>query len=150
MRRFLRAALVALAPGFALAEPAKMTADEAHRAHQAEEIILIDIRTPEEWADGGMPAGAVPLTLQDPEINAKLNAILTRADGRPLALICRTGGRSAWLSGRLEQAGLTDVIDVSEGVYGSDAGPGWLRRGLPVEQPDASTFTERLNALATE
>ena len=147
MRRLLLAAALVFAPLVAAAEPATMTAEEAHRAHKAGEVVLIDIRTPEEWADGGMPEGAVPLTLQDPDINAKLNAILARAGDRPLALICRTGGRSGWLSAQLESAGLTNVIDVTEGVYGSAAGPGWIRRGLPVERPGPGTFDARLDAL---
>lgn len=147
MKRLFAALFLALAPGLALAEPVKMAADEAHRARLAGDIVLIDIRTPDEWADGGMPEGAVPLTLQDPGLNEKLSAILARAGGRPLAVICRTGSRSAWLSSQMTRAGLTNVIDVSEGVYGSGAGPGWLKRGLPVEQPDAGTFEARLRAL---
>lgn len=150
MIRLAAALLAVLAPLMAAAAPATMTADEAHRAHQAGDIVLIDIRTPEEWADGGMPEGAVPLTLQDPDLGPKLNAILSRIGDKPLALICRTGNRSAYLTQQLERAGLENVIDVSEGVYGSAAGPGWRGRGLPLEIPDANAFESRLRALGGE
>jgi hypothetical protein len=29
--------------------------------------------------------------------------------------------------------GFTNVYNVSEGMAGSKAGPGWIRRGLPIE-----------------
>lgn len=145
--RFL-AFLLALLPAFAFAAPKVMTAEEARAAQQAGEIVLVDIRTPQEWAEGGMPEGAVPLTMQDPEFIPKLQQVLERSNGAPVAMICRTGSRSGYVASRLEEAGLTTIIDVSEGVYGSSKGPGWLKRGLPVEQPDAGTFQERLEALS--
>jgi hypothetical protein len=36
------------------------------------------------------------------------------------------------MSNLLENAGFTNIIDVPEGMMGSRAGPGWLKRGLPV------------------
>ena len=150
MKRWLVAAFFALLPGELMAAPKIITADAARAAQEAGEIVLIDIRQPQEWADGGMPAGAVPLTMQDPQFGPKLMSILERAGERRIALICRTGGRTAYLAGQLEQAGLTDIIDVSEGVYGSGAGPGWLQRGLPVELPGPETFEDRLKALSGE
>lgn len=139
--------LLALLPGLAMAAPEVMTAEEARAAQEAEEIVLIDIRTPQEWAEGGMPEGAVPLTMQDPEFIPKLQQVLERSGGARVAMICRTGSRSGYVTSRLQEAGLTSIIDVSEGVYGSSRGPGWLKRGLPVEQPDAGTFQKRLDSL---
>jgi len=40
--------------------------------------------------------------------------------------------RSKWLTAALINAGLTHVIDVPEGMVGSNAGPGWVARGLPL------------------
>ena len=59
----------------------------------------------------------------------------------PVALICAIGGRSAHMQRILATAGFTNVIDVSEGMFGSSAGPGWLKRGLPVKD-----LGHRLNA----
>ena len=33
----------------------------------------------------------------------------------------------------LEARGFTRVYNVKEGMVGSGAGPGWIKRGLPVE-----------------
>ena len=54
------------------------------------------------------------------------------AAGRPVALICATGGRSAQLLAALKRAGYSGFIDVSEGMLGSRRGPGWIARGLPI------------------
>lgn len=145
----LAAIAVTLAPLWVSGAERK-SAPEIYAAARAGEVVLIDIRQPQEWAESGVPRGAVPLTLQDPSFGDKLGAILERANGRPLAVICRTGGRSAYLTARLGELGLANVIDVSEGVYGSAAGPGWLAHGLPVERPYEGAFAERLEALAAE
>jgi rhodanese-related sulfurtransferase len=52
---------------------------------------------------------------------------------RPIGLICRTGNRSARMQHALLAAGFTNVFNIREGMAGSGAGPGWIRRGLPVE-----------------
>ena len=51
---------------------------------------------------------------------------------KPVALICARGVRSRKMSVRLQQAGFTNIIDVPEGMLGSGAGAGWIKRGLPV------------------
>jgi rhodanese-related sulfurtransferase len=34
----------------------------------------------------------------------------------------------------LQSQGFTQVYNVKEGMAGSGAGPGWLKRGLPVDK----------------
>jgi rhodanese-related sulfurtransferase len=51
----------------------------------------------------------------------------------PIGLICRTGNRTTQVQKYLEAQGFTRVYNVKEGMAGSAAGPGWLRRGLQVE-----------------
>ncbi|MEO0931960.1 MAG: rhodanese-like domain-containing protein, partial [Pseudomonadota bacterium] len=46
--------------------------------------------------------------------------------------ICARGVRSARMTNRLTQAGLTQIIDIPEGMLGSFAGPGWVKRDLPI------------------
>lgn len=50
-----------------------------------------------------------------------------------MAVICRTGRRSAAAERLLERNGFSHVYNVVEGMAGSSAGPGWLARGLPIE-----------------
>ncbi|MFN3577604.1 MAG: rhodanese-like domain-containing protein [Tabrizicola sp.] len=113
--------------------PAGPTLDaaEAYRRAEAGEVLLVDIRTPEEWARTGSPAPAHRLDMRRQDFLAALSDLTGGDPARPIALICATGGRSARLARALEQAGFSKVFDVAEGMLGSSAGPGWIARGLP-------------------
>jgi len=121
----------------ASAQVQEMTPDVAYAKALAGDIVLIDIRTPEEWAESGLPDVALTNNLYAPDFIQTLLAIRDQNPSTPLALICRTGNRSARTTAQLYQAGLTNVIDVVEGVAGSGVGPGWFARGLPKRAADA-------------
>ena len=104
----------------------------AHGAARAGRILLVDIRRPEEWAATGIPEGAHPIDMRRPDFTQALARLRAAHPGRPVALICARGVRSAALARRLAAAGLGPVINLPEGMLGSRAGPGWLARGLPV------------------
>lgn len=98
------------------------------------EALLIDVRTPQEWAQTGVPEGALTIDLQDPAFFTKVAEAAARDPAQPLLLICRTGRRSAVAADHLLRAGFRDVSNVGEGMAGrSGAGPGWLKRGLPTQ-----------------
>ncbi|MEW9919568.1 rhodanese-like domain-containing protein [Marimonas sp. MJW-29] len=109
-----------------------LTAPEALLAAQEGEVILVDIRRPDEWARTGVGEGAVPLDMRRPDFVLALAELTGGDTATPVALICARGVRSARLARRLAEAGFTNVLDVPEGMMGSGAGPGWLARGLPV------------------
>jgi len=127
----LLAALFLAAPVHAAPD---LSAPEALAAAQAGKLKLIDIRTPAEWRETGVAPGAgrvdfyrgpdvlVPYLLQ--QVKGDRNA--------PIALICRTGNRTTQAQKYLQSIGFTQVYNVKEGMKGSAAGPGWLKRGLPV------------------
>jgi rhodanese-related sulfurtransferase len=104
----------------------------AHEQAVAGDILLIDIRRPDEWARTGTGAGAQPLDMRRKDFVDALLQITGGETSRPVALICARGVRSARMSNLLEKAGFSNIIDVPEGMMGSRAGPGWLKRGLPV------------------
>ncbi|SFR47149.1 rhodanese-like domain-containing protein [Litoreibacter janthinus] len=104
----------------------------AHRQAAAGEILLIDIRRPEEWELTGSGEGASRLDMRRKDFVDALLQITGGSTDMPVALICARGVRSARLSNQLANAGFTNIIDVPEGMMGSRAGPGWLKRGLPV------------------
>lgn len=112
-----------------------ISAPDAAAAVASGDLILVDIRRPDEWAKTGMPQGAVPLDMRRDDFPQALLAVMGGRKDTPVALICARGVRSGRISARLSEAGFTHVIDVSEGMLGSRAGPGWLKRGLPVVQP---------------
>ena len=109
-----------------------LTAPEAHAAAASGEIFLIDIRRPDEWARTGVGENALPIDMRSPNFTDALLAVTEGRKDLPVALICARGVRSARLARRLSDAGFSNVLDVPEGMMGSGAGPGWLKRGLPV------------------
>lgn len=117
-------------PGATLAAPAAF--DQA----KAGSITLIDIRTPAEWRQTGVAGGAVAIDMQDPQgAQGFADKVLAQVKGdrsAPIALICRSGNRSTHMQQALQGLGFTRVYNVNEGMGGSAAGPGWIKRGLPV------------------
>jgi rhodanese-related sulfurtransferase len=132
----LIASLLIAASGLALANP-DLTAPEAAAAVAAGKVTLIDIRTPPEWKETGVAKGAQLLNMLHPQgAPGFTNALLDKVKGdknAPIALICRTGNRTTQVQRYLQSQGFTNVYNVKEGMAGSGAGPGWLKRGLPVE-----------------
>jgi len=114
-----------------------VSAPEALERSIRGELTLIDVRSPPEWRSGGIPRGAKAVTIhQRGGKRAFLNEILKAVDGdrsRPVALICASGVRSTRAAAILGEAGFTNVENILEGMEGSAAGPGWRRRGLPLE-----------------
>lgn len=112
-----------------------LSAPEALAAAQAGKLKLIDIRTPAEWRETGVApdAGRVDF-YRGPEVLVPYILQAVKGDrNAPIALICRTGNRTTHAQRFLQDLGFTQVYNVKEGMRGSAAGPGWLKRGLPVE-----------------
>lgn len=114
------------------AEVIKMTPDAAREKALAGDLVLIDIRRPEEWAETGVPDVALLLDMTSREFLHGINAIRLQNPNLPLAFICRTGNRTNYLTGELEKFGYSGLIDVIGGMAGSRADKGWAKRRLPV------------------
>lgn len=128
------AAAVMLLTGIARADDgASLSAKRAHELAQAGEVLLIDIRRPQEWRDTGIGGSASPVSMHEKGFVEKLLDLTGGDKSKPLALICAAGIRSSFMRSQLVQLGFTRVIDVSEGMLGSAAGDGWLKAGLPVK-----------------
>ena len=115
-------------------------ADEALRLTRSGELILIDVRSRQEWRQTGVPAGARTVTIHNPNgLVGFLEEIRRELAGefdRPIAVICAQGNRSTLAQSALSQAGYSRVLNVREGMFGSAHGPGWLARGLPTDACD--------------
>lgn len=116
----------------AFAEPPILTAPEAAQKLNAGEMVVLDIRSPEEWKDSGVAAGVWPVSMHTPDFPRQLQTILAKYGPDQIGLICATGGRSAYVAEILEKNGIPGVADVSEAMFGNGTGPGWIARGLPV------------------
>ncbi len=133
--------LVALSAALTVAaaqsvEAEELSAPEAYARASSGEITLIDVRRPSEWRQTGLPAHGEAITIHDPNglpaFVKKIATLLDNDPARPVALICASGVRSSYAEKLLEQAGFTAVYNVTEGMLGGRAGPGWLKRDLPT------------------
>lgn len=110
-----------------------MDCETARQLALAGDLLLIDIRDPTEWRETGIGDIALPISVHVPGFLPTLDAAMGGDKGRAIALICAAGSRSAMIASQLAAHGYGNVADVGEGMSGSVAGPGWLRRGLPVK-----------------
>lgn len=137
MRRARLSAAVAASLAFAFgalagpkdADPAEITPVEAQVAMVARGAILIDVRTPGEWARTGLAEGAARVSLQDPDFIEKVVAITGGDSDAEVAFICRSGRRSLAAAEKLMEAGYTNVSSVAGGMM---ADQGWQAAGLPM------------------
>lgn len=108
------------------------SAVEIAEALDNDSAVMIDVRSRQEWQDTGIAQGAWPISMHEQGFQDRLFAARTLAQGKPIALICATGGRSGRVFAALKRAGYDGFVDISEGMLGSRSGPGWIKRGLPV------------------
>lgn len=112
-----------------------MSVKEAYTKLKNGDIVLIDIRRPTEWKQTGIAENALPISMHQATQNfvQQLRTIQLQNPNKRMAFICATGGRSAYLQRTLPKYGIENIIDVSEGMFGSSAGKGWIKSGLPVK-----------------
>ncbi|MET4807441.1 rhodanese-like domain-containing protein [Limibacillus sp. MBR-115] len=120
------------------AEQRHLQADKAAEMIGRNALMLVDVRSPREWRDTGIPKSARTVTIHDPEgFVAFVEKIVAASDGdlnRPVGLICAAGVRSSYAYKLLQERGFTNVYNVTEGMFGNpNYGPGWLKRDLPIE-----------------
>ena len=82
--------------------------------------LLLDVREPDEWAAGRAPS-AVHLPMS--QLPARLAEVPV---DRPVAVVCRSGGRSAQVTAYLLANG-RQARNVDGGMTA------WAQRGLPLE-----------------
>ena len=85
-------------------------AELARRHAVSEDFLLLDVREPDEIATASIPwAQAIPMG-EIPERVAELPA------GKPIAVMCHGGGRSARVTAFLNQNGFPDAVNVAGGI----------------------------------
>jgi rhodanese-related sulfurtransferase len=114
---------------FGQATAPSLSAREAYQAAQAKRIILVDIRSATEWADTGLPQGAVPLDVDATAFDVRLAGLRLDNPGKRIALIDRTGAQAVATVQKLAGRGWRDLLAVRGGMLGPG---GWLAGKLPV------------------
>lgn len=119
---------------------AMIAAQEAHRRALAGDLVIVDVRSPEEWRRTGVPEGALTVTIHHPGgLEGFAQAVADAVGGdrdTPLAVICAAGVRSSRAQAYLRAHGFDRARDISAGMLGRPGMPGWLDQDLPVEPCD--------------
>lgn len=85
-------------------------------------VQIIDVRTPEEFADGHIN-GAVNIPVQQPDFADRVAALDPSAT---YAVYCRSGNRSQPAVAAMEAAGITRIYELQSGTKG------WTAAGQPL------------------
>lgn len=102
---------------------AEINPQEAKRAADAGELLLLDVRESDEWKAGHASyAMHLPLGELDPSVIPR---------DRPVVAVCRSGNRSGVAAAVLSQAGMT-VSNLAGGMKA------WATAGLPVVRDDGT------------
>ena len=120
----------------------EIDAATAYALSKKGELVIVDIRRSSEWRKTGMPATSHGISLQNfvkkirKDFTKDVAELVERDVDRPIALICATGGRSAYAMGLLREAGFSRVFNIGEGMLGDGNSPGWIARSLPIRKCD--------------
>lgn len=99
---------------------------------QAEGVVIIDVRRPDEWKNTGIIEGSHGITFFDEKGRYDVNAWLAEiselvSPDEPFVLICARGVRSSKIAGLLDKRlGYSAVHNVTEGILD------WIKQGKPV------------------
>jgi len=102
------------APAKVNALPAEINTGLAYEKYE-EGAFLLDVRTPEEWAEYHVP-GATLITLD--QLEARISEV---PFDQEVIIICRSGNRSQVGRGILLNAGHRSVTSIAGGIKGWDA-----------------------------
>jgi rhodanese-related sulfurtransferase len=86
-------------------------------------VQLVDVRTPEEYAEQHIN-GAINIDVYEDSFIEQCKARLDK--DRPVAVYCRSGKRSANAAGQLRKAGFKRVLNLDGGITA------WLDAAKPV------------------
>lgn len=104
----------------------KITNEELAELMKNGSIQLVDVRTPEETADG-MIEGALNINFREDDFKEKIGHL---DKAKPIAVYCGAGGRSGKTSQLLEELGFQEIYDLSGGFSQ------WQAEELPIYVPD--------------
>lgn len=91
------------------------------------DVVLLDVRTPEEYAEGFIPGTHYNIdVLQD---NYEQIAISKLSKDKPVALYCRSGNRSKTAARILSERGY-EVVELGTGYRG------WVAAGQQIAKPE--------------
>ena len=112
----------AAAPTSAEAGAKHLLAKDFAEAVKQQGTIVIDVRTPAEFAEGHLE-GARNIDIEGTSFSSEIEALDASAS---YAVYCRSGNRSATAGNMMVAAGITKVVDLYGGITA------WTAAGYPV------------------
>jgi len=119
MKNIFGIALLTIVLGFASCQKSSkndviqvVTAEEMQMLLDLDDVQLIDVRTPEEYAEGYIA------NFQNIDFLSKTfdEDILKLDKDKPVILYCKSGGRSAKCAKKMLDAGFTKIYDLKGGI----------------------------------
>ena len=101
----------------------KLTVEEFDAKRKQEGVVVIDVRTPEEFKAGHVP-GAVNIDIGDKDFDKKVEAL---DKDKTYVVHCQRGGRSARAAEKMKSK-VDKLFDFSGGMQA------WNAAGKPVEK----------------
>ena len=89
-------------------------------------IQLVDVRTPQEYAEGHIP-GAVNIDVKSDDFDARITQL---RKSHPVAVYCRSGRRSRQVADFLIKKGFKKVYNLDKGILN------WIEEGREIEQAE--------------
>lgn len=114
-------AVSTLPEGVGKVRPAELA---AKLAPGASDVLVLDVRAPQEYAEGHVPGA---LNVPHDQLAARL-AELKGAENRPVVVYCRSGRRAGLALEVLKQNGFKNLAHLEGDM------PGWSAAGKPVEK----------------
>lgn len=107
----------------------KIDVDQFDQKRQEKDAVVLDVRTPKEYADGHVP-GAVNLDIHDPEFDQKLSHL---DKSKTYLVHCAKGVRSAAASRKMAGMGFAGLFDFHGGFTA------WENAHKPIEKGGAES-----------
>lgn len=98
--------------GSVTAPPGEHVTADVFTAALSDDVTIVDVRTPEEYAAGHLP-GAVNLNVGDPDFAAQVAELDPEGT---YAVYCRSGNRSRTAMAVMQDAGIADVFGLEGGI----------------------------------
>ena len=90
--------------------------DWKKRLAQDSNAVVLDVRTPEEWAEGVMP-NSLKIDIYSPDFMAKVEEL---DKSKSYYIYCRSGGRSGQACSILDSIGCNSTFNLIGGAMGWD------------------------------
>ncbi|MEM8648948.1 MAG: rhodanese-like domain-containing protein [Pseudomonadota bacterium] len=123
----LKAVLDAFLSGRGSATIPVITVTDALERTKTGDVLLIDVREPDEWRATGSPRGSLRVALQSPDFVNQIRKHSNHRKELPIALCCRSGLRGKKAAELLVQDGFDNVSNVEGGMMK------WVSEDLPVD-----------------